>query len=43
MVKNGNETDVDCGGGTCPGCGPGRDCLVASDCASNMCVAQRCQ
>ena len=23
-VKNGSETDVDCGGGSCPGCGTGR-------------------
>jgi hypothetical protein len=35
-VKNGNETDTDCGGG-CPGCSTGRICVVGSDCASNFC------
>jgi hypothetical protein len=34
---DGNETDVDCGGGTCPGCPSGKHCVVNSDCASNLC------
>jgi hypothetical protein len=42
-VKNGTETDVDCGGGTCPGCGPGGDCVVASDCLSTICTGNLCQ
>ncbi len=30
--KNGDETDVDCGGGKCPGCGGGQMCNSPSDC-----------
>ena len=47
--KDGAETDVDCGGGTCPGCGVGMMCAVDSDCTSTACdalslncVASRC-
>jgi hypothetical protein len=32
-IRNGAETDVDCGGGTCGGCGVNQACLVTSDCA----------
>jgi hypothetical protein len=35
--KDGNETDVDCGGGTCPTCNVGQMCQVNSDCATNVC------
>jgi hypothetical protein len=39
-IKNGNETDVDCGGGTCPGCPDLKACLVNSDCiAGDDCYA----
>jgi hypothetical protein len=31
-VKDGSETDVDCGGGVCPGCGVGKSCTATSDC-----------
>ena len=31
-IKNGNETDIDCGGGTCPVCGFRKACLINSDC-----------
>ncbi|HEX6838746.1 MAG TPA: hypothetical protein VF334_19345, partial [Polyangia bacterium] len=31
-VQNGLETDVDCGGGTCPQCPDGSGCKVNSDC-----------
>ncbi len=41
-VKNGAETDVDCGGPTCPDCAIGKNCLVASDCASASCVSNKC-
>jgi hypothetical protein len=37
-LKNGSETDVDCGG---PSCGPCPDyaaCLVANDCVSKNCA-----
>jgi hypothetical protein len=33
-IKNGTETDVDCGGGTCPDCVDGRVCLVNGDCGT---------
>lgn len=35
--KNGYETDVDCGGQTCPPCSNGKNCLVDSDCESGVC------
>jgi hypothetical protein len=41
-VKNGQETDVDCGGGTCPPCVAGRRCLVDGDCQSMMCTGGVC-
>ena len=28
--RNGNETDVDCGGGECPGCGAGLACVFCA-------------
>jgi hypothetical protein len=46
-VKNGDETDTDCGGTTCNGCSAGKACAVGSDCASlgcnynNVCAAGR--
>jgi hypothetical protein len=37
---DGNETDVDCGGGTCPsGCATGKNCKVDGDCISSACDA----
>jgi hypothetical protein len=37
-VKNGQETDVDCGGNTgCPQCAGGKMCLIDSDCKSTVC------
>jgi hypothetical protein len=49
-VKDGNETDVDCGGGICPACPLGDACLVTSDCTTGdgcdattkLCVATEC-
>jgi streptogramin lyase len=40
-VKNGNETDVDCGG-MCPPCGVGKHCLANADCWDNSCAAGMC-
>ncbi|MCB9867668.1 MAG: hypothetical protein H6816_13665 [Phycisphaerales bacterium] len=40
---NGSETDVDCGGGTCPACSNGFNCLAGSDCISTVCMAGVCQ
>jgi plastocyanin len=44
-VKNGAETDVDCGGGVCPACVADKACLVAGDCASGVCSGNplKCQ
>lgn len=33
-IRDGNETDVDCGGGTCSPCMPGDSCALPSDCQS---------
>jgi hypothetical protein len=41
-VKNGNETDTDCGG-TCPNkCLPGQFCDGNSDCTSGICTEGVC-
>jgi hypothetical protein len=41
-IKNGTETDVDCGG-ICPNrCGTGQMCLQDSDCQSMQCVSGIC-
>jgi hypothetical protein len=43
-VKNGTETDVDCGGSVCPPCGVGKSCNTASDCQTDICdpVTRKC-
>jgi len=38
-VLDGAETDVDCGGGTCPTCAGGKACKVGSDCDTGACDA----
>jgi hypothetical protein len=38
-VQDGNETDLDCGGGLCKGCELGQGCLLDSDCLSQACDA----
>jgi plastocyanin len=35
--KNGNETDVDCGGPDCADCADGKTCTAGSDCVSAYC------
>jgi hypothetical protein len=40
--KDGDETDLDCGG-SCSPCLPGGHCKVTSDCAGSVCVAGRCE
>jgi hypothetical protein len=35
--QDGDETDADCGGGTCRGCGLGQACLFDEDCAYQAC------
>ncbi len=47
-MKNGGETDVDCGGAGKPGsdgapaCAPTKACLAATDCTSSICTANKC-
>lgn len=42
-VKNGTETDVDCGGASkSPRCKAGLVCVASSDCESNLCKAGKC-
>ena len=38
---NGDETDVDCGG-SCPGCGLSRSCVIDVDCGSGNCAGGTC-
>ncbi len=40
---NGDETDADCGGGTCPTCAAGDACDRGADCASGVCTGMICQ
>ena len=41
-VKNGAETDVDCGGGTCQPCTVKQQCLAGTDCVTGVCAAGAC-
>ncbi|WP_437781382.1 hypothetical protein [Sorangium sp. So ce1097] len=41
-VKNGDETDVDCGGATCPQCANAKACMGADDCTSGFCADSVC-
>lgn len=41
-VKDGNETDVDCGG-LCAPCDDGKACVAAADCQSGVCTGAVCQ
>jgi hypothetical protein len=36
-VKDGTETDVDCGGATCSPCPDNDTCLLAGDCTDGVC------
>ncbi|MBL8613701.1 MAG: hypothetical protein JNL38_40550 [Myxococcales bacterium] len=40
--KNGLETDVDCGGGTCPKCAVQKGCNVGTDCTTGLCDKNVC-
>ena len=33
LIRNGDETDIDCGGLTCSGCDQGEGCVIDGDCA----------
>ena len=41
-VRDGDETDVDCGG-SCQPCAPAAACLVAGDCQTGACDAGHCR
>jgi hypothetical protein len=41
-IRNGEETDVDCGGAICPTCSPGKACKLDTDCTNAKCVAGVC-
>jgi len=43
-VKNGDETDVDCGGSCAPKqpCGPSQGCRVGADCVNQVCAQGVC-
>ena len=41
-VKDGAETDVDCGGGICPRCADGLSCNSRNDCQSAVCSTGSC-
>ncbi len=40
--KDGQETDIDCGGSSCPLCKDKQSCLVKEDCESDVCEANTC-
>jgi formylglycine-generating enzyme required for sulfatase activity len=42
MVKNGNETGVDCGGTANPTCANGQACATRADCTSLYCLVNVC-
>ncbi|MBN1606379.1 MAG: hypothetical protein JW940_07080 [Polyangiaceae bacterium] len=42
-IKNGDETDVDCGGPSCKQCVIGERCRTSSDCASGDCSGEICR
>jgi hypothetical protein len=42
-MKDGTETDIDCGGGSCPACPTGDTCVANSDCVStDACTGGKC-
>ncbi len=42
-AKDGDETDVDCGGTKAPACADGKGCAAPADCTSGVCAAGTCQ
>ena len=42
-VRDGEETDVDCGGTSCRPCGPTFACKLAGDCETAACDAGKCR
>ncbi|MEO7329136.1 MAG: hypothetical protein ABI193_11185 [Minicystis sp.] len=42
LIKNGTETDVDCGGDACGPCGAGKGCTTDGDCVTLACQGGAC-
>ncbi len=42
-VKDGDETDVDCGGSKAPACADGKQCLIGADCTASVCAGGICR
>jgi hypothetical protein len=42
-ARNGDESDIDCGGSCVIACQPGQVCGGPSDCASGVCMDEECQ
>lgn len=42
-VRNGSESDIDCGGVVCTRCGYGKICASSDDCANALCSGGRCR
>ena len=42
-VKDGDETDTDCGGSKAPACADGKGCSAKTDCTSGVCTGDVCQ
>lgn len=42
-MRNGDETDTDCGGRTCDACPDTGRCAISPDCESNVCILFECQ
>ena len=40
--QNGDETDTDCGGASCPKCADGKKCTATTDCTSGVCSSGVC-
>ena len=41
-LESGAESDIDCGGGTCPDCNKGKSCGADTDCVTGACVNGAC-
>lgn len=41
-IKNGQETDVDCGGPNAPPCNDGKTCAAGPDCVNRACIEKVC-
>jgi hypothetical protein len=41
-MKDGTETDADCGGATCAACAEGKSCASNNDCLTKVCTGGKC-